>query len=189
MNKNNWKLFKKPRILNQNKCVYVAQTDLSHWRLKVICCKFAALSNKGNKTSHNLLTKGTVFKLSSLSSVQDQTLNCLKFWILMTIKKMKASNFYEKKKPTKCKYYIHLLFFIYSFVYISLLLFCLFSVVHYTQKFNLKLTPLIALVMSFRAGKMWLFSSKPEVNMVFSWAGSSTFLLLSSFHDFWFLLF
>ena len=58
-------------------------------------------------------------------SVQDQTLNCLNFQILMAMKKIKSSNFYKKKKR-KCKYYIHLLFFIYSFIYISLLLFCLF---------------------------------------------------------------
>ena len=82
-----------------------------------------------------------------------------------------------------------MLFFVYSFVYIPLLLFCLFSVVRRTQKFNLKLPSLIAFVMRFRAGKMWLFSSKLEVNMAFSWAGSSTFLLVSSFHDIWFLLF
>ena len=65
------------------------------------------------------------------------------------------------------KYYIHLLFFVYSFVYISLLLFYLFSVVRRTQKFNLKLPSLIASVMSFRAGKMWLFYLKLEVNVFF----------------------
>ena len=65
------------------------------------------------------------------------------------------------------KYYIHLLFFVYSFVYISLLLFCLFSVVRRTQKFNLKLPSLIASVMSFRAGKIWLFYLKLEVNVFF----------------------
>ena len=97
--------------------------------------------------------------------------------------------FLREKKPTKCKCYIHLLFFVYSFVYISLLLFCLFSVVRRTQKLNLKLPPLIAFVMSFRAGKMWLFHSKLELNMVFSWAGFSTFPLVLSFHDFSFLLF
>ena len=75
----------------------------------------------------------------------------------------------------KCKYYIHLLFFVYSFIYISLLLFCLFSAVCGIQKFNLKFSTLIAFVMSFHASKMWLFYSKLEVNMVFPCAGSSTF--------------
>ena len=42
--------------------------------------------------------------------------------------------------------------------------------------------------MSFHAGKMWLFYLKFEVNMVFSWIGSSTFPLVSSFLDFCFLL-
>ena len=71
----------------------------------------------------------------------------------------------------------------------SLLLFCLFSVVHHTQKFNLKLSPLIDLVINICPGKMWLFYLKLEVNMVFLWAGSSTFPLVSLFHEFWFLLF
>ena len=34
---------------------------------------------------------------------------------------------------------------------------------------------------------MWLFYLKLEVNMVFLWAGSSTFPLVSLFHEFWFL--
>lgn len=42
--------------------------------------------------------------------------------------------------------------------------------------------------MSFRAAKLWLFYSKLEVSMVFSLASFSTFPLVSSFHDFWFLL-
>ena len=86
----------------------------------------------------------------------------------------------------KRKYYIHLLFFVYSFIYISLLLFCLFSAVHGIQKFNLKLSTLIAFVMSFHANKMWLFYSKLEVNMVFPCAGSSTFPLISSFGIYYF---
>ena len=98
-------------------------------------------------------------------------------------------NFLREKKPMKCKYYIHLFFFVYSLVYISSLLFCLCSVVRRTQKFNFKLPLLIAFVMSFRGGKMWMFYSKLEVNMVFSWASSSTFSFVSSFNDSWFLLF
>ena len=46
-----------------------------------------------------------------------------------------------------------------------------------------EIASLIAFVMSFRAGKMWLFYSKFEVSLLFSWAGSSTFLLVSFFFN------
>ena len=125
-------------------------------------------------------------KLSSLSSGLDQPLNCLNFQILMTLKKMKSSNFYEKKANKVHVLYPFSVTVLFAF---SLLLFCLFSVVHHTQKFNLKLSPLIDLVINICPGKMWLFYLKLEVNMVFLWAGSSTFPLVSLFHEFWFLLF
>ena len=98
-------------------------------------------------------------------------------------------NFLREKKPMICKYYIHLFFFVHSLVYISSLLFCLCSVVRRTQKFNFKLLLLIAFVMSLHGGKMLMFYSKLEVNMVFSWASSSTFSFVSSFNDSWLLLF
>ena len=44
------------------------------------------------------------------------------------------------------------LFIFYSFVNISLMLFCLFSAVCHTQKFNLKLPTLITFAMSYCAG-------------------------------------
>ena len=56
----------------------------------------------------------------------EQALNCL------NDEEDEITQFLQEKKPTKCKYCINLLFFIYSFVRISLLLFYLFSVVHRT---------------------------------------------------------
>ena len=47
--------------------MYVVQTDLSQRRLKVTCFKFATLSNKGNKISHDLRNKVTVFTVKPRS--------------------------------------------------------------------------------------------------------------------------
>ena len=95
-----------------------------------------------------------------------------------------------KKKSQQSARIISIFCFSFTVLFaFSLLLFCLFSVVHHTQKFNLKLSPLIDLVINICPGKMWLFYLKLEVNMVFLWAGSSTFPLVSLFHEFWFLLF
>ena len=102
---------------------------------------------------------------------------------------MKSSNFYEKKSQQSARI-ISLFCFSFTVLFaFSLLLFCLFSVVHHTQKFNLKLSPLIDLVINICPGKTWLFYLKLEVNMVFLGAGSSIFPMVSLFHEFWFLLF
>ena len=119
-----------------------------------------------------VLRPGSASELSELSDIDDT----------------EEDEIYEKSQQSARIISIFCFSFTVLFAF-SLLLFCLFSVVHHTQKFNLKLSPLIDLVINICPGKMWLFYLKLEVNMVFLWAGSSTFPLVSLFHEFWFLLF